>query len=347
MRLAADVDAKERRALSFGSILAMMAALLVGAAILVLVASNWQDIPRLVRVLALFATIAAGYVGGAILKTRDHPAIGEAFYIVAAAAFGAAMALIGQMYHIVGDEVAFLVTWSIGTGFAAAVLRSGPLNIAAVAIAVAWPVMWIMDYWGGREFPHYFIGLAALYWLVSYWTQSVVARHAILLSVILYVAMLAIDHDTVLVGAPLAAGSALLLAASVLAPAPVERIVQLGGRLPVHGLIGFLAGIFMLQGEKFQDTGPFALLAVIAFAGIAAAVVFAGRESRGLRWLAYLGFCIELVFVYIVMAGTMLGTAGLFFASGITLGLVAFLIIRVEKRMRSDPAAPVLAGGVS
>ena len=36
----------------------------------------------------------------------------------------------------------------------------------------------------------------------------------------------------------------------------------------------------------------------------------------------------ELAFVYTVTMGTMLGTAGLFFASGIVLGLVAFLIIR-------------------
>ena len=37
--------------------------------------------------------------------------------------------------------------------------------------------------------------------------------------------------------------------------------------------------------------------------------------------------------------GTMLGTAGLFFASGIVLGLVALLIIRIEKRMKAEPAS--------
>ena len=46
----------------------------------------------------------------------------------------------------------------------------------------------------------------------------------------------------------------------------------------------------------------------------------------------------ELAFVYTVTMGTMLGTAGLFFASGIVLGLVAFLIIRIEKRMNAAPA---------
>nr|MDQ2705198.1 DUF2157 domain-containing protein [Pseudomonadota bacterium] len=56
-----DVESHDRRSLSFGSILAIMAALLLGAAILVFVASNWEAIPRLGRVGALFAIIFAGY----------------------------------------------------------------------------------------------------------------------------------------------------------------------------------------------------------------------------------------------------------------------------------------------
>ncbi|TIS82186.1 MAG: DUF2157 domain-containing protein, partial [Mesorhizobium sp.] len=63
-----DVEANARQSLSFGSILAMMAALLFGAAILIFVAANWDAIPRLARVAALFAIILGGYVGGAVLK---------------------------------------------------------------------------------------------------------------------------------------------------------------------------------------------------------------------------------------------------------------------------------------
>lgn len=344
--LAADIDASERRSLSFGSVLAMMAALLVGAAILVLVAANWEAIPRIVRVLALFAAIAVGYVGGALLKNRDHAAIGEALYIVGAATFGASLALVGQMYHMAGDEVSAIITWSVGTAIAAALLRSASLNIAAIGIALAWLVLWMTDYWGGsRGFPYYFIVLAALYWLLSYWTRSVVARHCVLLSVIFYVSLLVTEHDTVAVAVPMALVAALLFAASVFAPAPVERVAQLDGRLPAHCLIAFLVAVFILQIDNIDETARFALLALIAFAGIAAAVVLAGRESRGLRWLAYLGFSLELAFVYTVTVGTLLGTAGLFFVSGIALGLVAFIIIRIERRLRPPPAA--LAGAAT
>ena len=68
-QLVRDVEPNERKSLSFGSVLAMMAALLFAAAILVLVAANWEAFPRLARVAALFAAILAGYVGGAVLKT--------------------------------------------------------------------------------------------------------------------------------------------------------------------------------------------------------------------------------------------------------------------------------------
>ena len=73
-RCRATSSSNERKSLSFGSVLAMMAALLFGAAILIFVAANWEAIPRLSRVAALFAIILAGYVGGAVLKTRDQQA---------------------------------------------------------------------------------------------------------------------------------------------------------------------------------------------------------------------------------------------------------------------------------
>jgi uncharacterized membrane protein len=242
------------------------------------------------------------------------------------------------MYHLSGDETSAIITWSVGTGIAALALQSGPLTIAGIGIAASWLVLSGLSYWGNKPFPYLFVALAVLFWAISYWTRSVVARHLVLLSVILYVAMLVMEHDTVVVAAPLAAVSALLFAACVFAPDPVERLVRLDGRFAVHCLIGFLVGLFILQIELMEETGPFALLAAIMFAGIAAAVALAGRESRGLRWIAYLGFSIELAFVYVATLGTMLGTAGLFFASGLVLGLVALLIIRIEKRMRTEPA---------
>ena len=337
--LARDVEANERQSLSFGSILAMMAALLFGAAILIFVAANWEAIPRLARVLALFAVILAGYVGGAVLKTRDHAAIGEALWIVAAAAFGGSIALIGQMYHLSGDEASALITWGAGTALAAVALRSNPLTVASVGIADAWLFLKGFDYYHKTEFPHFFVVMALALFAISYWTRSQAARHLIILSVLFYLTLLVMDHNTLQVAIPLAVVSALLFAAATFFAEPVDRIVQLGGRLSLHALIGFLTGLAMIQFEVADThSSGFAIASVIALTGIVAAIVLGGRESRGLRWVAYAGFAFELAIIYVVMLQSMLDTAGFFLAAAVLLGILALVIIRIEKRMKAPRA---------
>ncbi|RRI02339.1 DUF2157 domain-containing protein [Mesorhizobium tamadayense] len=336
--LVRDVAANERNSLSFGSILAMMAALLFCAAILIFVAANWEAIPRLARVAALFAVILGGYVGGAVLKARDHAAIGEALWIVAAAAFGGSIALIGQMYHLSGDEDSALLTWCAGTALAAVALRSNPLTVASVGIADAW----LFVRWGGvfrrAESPHLFAAMALVLFAISFWTRSQAARHLIVLSIVFYLLLLAIDHNTFQVAIPLMLVSALLFAASILAAGPVDRIAQIGGRLPLHALIGFLAGLAMVQFELADAASynsGFAIASAAALAGIVAAIMLGGRESRGLRWLAYAGFAFELAVIYVVMLQSMLDTAGFFLSAAVLLGILALVIIRVEKRMKA------------
>ncbi|PAQ01650.1 DUF2157 domain-containing protein [Mesorhizobium mediterraneum] len=335
--LTRDVEANQRRSLSFGSILAMMAALLFGAAVLIFVAANWEVIPRLARVAALFAIIIAGYVGGAVLKTRDHAAIGEALWIVAATAFGGSIALIGQMYHLSGDEASALITWGAGTALAAVALRSNPLTVAAVGIADAWLFLRGFDYFGRTEFPHLFVVMAIVLFAISFWTRSQAARHLIILSVIFYLVLMVMEYETLLVAVPLVVVSALLFAAAIFAAGSVDRIVQLSGRLPLHALIGFLTGLAMIQFELADDNNNsgFAIASAIALAGIVAAIMLGGRESRGMRWIAYAGFAFELAIIYVVMLQSMLDTAGFFLAAAVLLGILALVIIRIEKRMRS------------
>lgn len=335
--LARDVQVNERNGLNFGSILAIMAALLFAAALLILVAANWEAIPRLGRVGGLLAIILCGYVGGALLKLRGHGAFAEALWLIAAAAFGASIALIGQMYHFSGDEAVAMLTWCIGTAIAAAALRSSALTVAAVGIADAWLVMKGFELFRRSDFPHGFLMLMAAFWVLSYWTHSRAARHMIMLSLILYAALFAVHNDLIPVAVTLAAVSALLLAASAIVPEMVERIFQLGGRLPVHAMIGFLTGMAMTQVDLIDDHG-FVVAAAVALAVIAGAIVFLGRGSRALRWLAYIGFAFELAVVYIVTVGSMLDTAGFFFAAAMILAGLAYVIIRVERRMNRQAA---------
>lgn len=334
-----DVEANERKSLSFGSVLAIMAALLFGAAILLIIAANWEAFPRLLRVGALFAIIFAAYVGGALLKLRGDSAIAEGIWLVGVAAFGGSIALIGQMYHLSGEEADAVLTWCAGAALAAAALRSGPLTVAAVGLAASWLFLEGVALWDEPLVPHSFIAVAAGLWLLSFWTASRASRNLLLLSLIFYAALLAVHYDMLVVPVVLALISAALFAAAVYAPDTVERIVRIDGNMPIHALIGFLTGMTILQFDLIDEHAALVVAALVCFAGIAAAIVLGGRESRGLRWIAYLGFSCQMAFIYVVTVGTMLGTAGLFLASGLALGLIALVIIRVERRM-NDTALP-------
>ena len=109
----------------------------------------------------------------------------------------------------------------------------------------------------------------------------------------------------------------------------------------MHALIGFLTGLAMIQFELADESSynsGFAIASAIALAGIVAAIVLGGRESRGLRWVAYAGFAFELAIIYVVMLQSMLDTAGFFLAAAVLLGILALVIIRVEKRMKAPSA---------
>ena len=331
-RLIADVERRAGRGLSFGSVLAIMAAVLVGAAVLLFVAANWEEIPRLARAGALFCLILAGYVGGAVLKARGNAGFGEALYLVGCAAFGGSIALIGQMYHITGDERQAVLVWCAGTMLAAGLLRSPALTNAAVVLAVAWLVLGFDAF--GRDGPDWrYLPLGALLWAVSYWSGSAAARHLLLLSLILFGVMLGMEGDAVTVGIAMALLSCALFLAALFARDAVERFARLGGPYPAHPLVGFLTGIGMVQVELGDEFGPMLLTSLVAFAGIVAALLLRGRESRLMRWIAYIAFVIELCVVYMVTLGTMMETSALFLFSGVALAVVAWLIMRIERRM--------------
>lgn len=339
--LLSDIETRHGRGIGLGQVLAIMAALLFSAAILLMVAANWEEIPRLVRVGVLFGAILAGYVGGAVLMLRGNPAMAEAAWLIASATFGAAIALVGQMYHLTGDEAQAILLWCAGTTAAALALRSPVQTVAAVGLAIVWALYPAslfnlrVDLW----FAPLLLGL----WLVATWTGSIAARHLILLALIGHGVMLFVEHDTLLIPVAIAALSAAVAALALRYPREAAHWTGLGHGLVVDGFLGFLVGMFLLQ-FLFAEEVLMALLAVITLGGIAAALFWAGNKGRSIRWLAYAGFAGEIVFIYLATLGTMLGTAGFFVLAAGGLALLAFVVIRVERRLALRAANQGRAG---
>ncbi len=340
-RLVADVDASPRNRVRIGTIFAMMAAALLSAAILIFVAANWEAIPRLARAVMLSGLILGGFLGGALLKIRGHAAFGEAAWIVGAASFGASIALIGQMYHLTGDETAAILTWLGGTALAAALLRSAPLTIASVILSAVWLCLKVPTSSSFGQLPHGWLLIGAAIWLLSYWTRSAASRH--LLAFVLLGYAIAVEVTVWKTAVPhlTAAAGIALFALAKLDPARA-RLVGLGSGPLFYGFLYFMAGMLMLHAQLIDEQGGFMLAVVITFVAIFGALFTAGRESAALRWAAYAAFVVELGFVYVQMLGSMLGTAGFFLFAGVVLAGVAWLIARFERGLH-PPAPPAAA----
>jgi uncharacterized membrane protein len=124
----------EERRLDTASVLAVIGALLLGAAAIAFVAANWGAIPRLPRfglILGLFLAVA----GAATWTSRDgrRPLATNILLAVAALIYAAAIGLTGQIFDIVGDPQRALRS----AGLAAALLTIAGRSSAAGVVALA------------------------------------------------------------------------------------------------------------------------------------------------------------------------------------------------------------------
>ncbi len=330
--LRADLARNTPRGIGFATVFALMAGALFAASILIFIAANWEVMPRLWRVGLIVGLILVSYVGGAILRNRGSDAFGEAAFIVGAATFGAGIALVGQMYHLSGDERQAILAWYAGTLVAAILLRSWPLTAGAALLSGAWLATGIGGSTTLDDLPHAWLALAALTWAVSIWTRSALTRHLLSFMLIGYLLTVYATEEISALPYLVAAAGIVMVAFARLAPVAMRRMAGLGDGLYAHGFLYFLAGMALLHAELF-DEPTFMLPPFLTFAGIVAAVVIAGGESPVLRRLAYAAFAVEITYLYAVMLGTMVNTAGFFLVIGLLLAGLAFVATRIEKRM--------------
>ena len=96
-------------------LLAILGALLIGLGIILLLAHNWNNLPRSARTLLSFAPLVAGQAlaGWTLLRRTNSPAWREGSGLFLTLAIGASISLVSQTYHIPGDMTAFLLTWVV------------------------------------------------------------------------------------------------------------------------------------------------------------------------------------------------------------------------------------------
>lgn len=310
--------------------LAILAAVLIGFAVMSFVAANWQDMPRLVRLALLLAMMWGAYGFAALLFRRGLDIFAHAAVLAGASVFGASIMLVSQMYHIDGNPPDAVLAWGIGTLLAGLAFRSN----AALAFSLILFTVW--GYWEmGRREEVFWPYLLA--WVASVaafgWQRWAPGAHLAGLGFAGFVVMAGYVWDgghahELVVTAGLLLGATMIACNLIL---PHLRAGWMTGLLYAY-LIAF-AGILAMQFVESPELSPFIAEAVFALA-LSLAAVWWGLLShdRAILWFGYAGFSIEILSIYAKTVGTLMGTSVFFLSAGLVVAALAYLAFRLHQR---------------
>ncbi len=345
-----------------GGVLAVLGALLLGAALILFVAANWDVIPRIGRVGLILAVMWGGYIGGALLQARgeSHSAAGNgyhnmmagifapALYLLSAITYGAGIALIGQMYHMSGDATTAALAWGIGVLVAALLLRAPVLCGAALGIGGFYLYSVLIELGGQVNLVESYRWVLPLYIAACVatmiYTRADKAMHLVAMLTLAYFLALYFDLTSSYVLIMMIVVGAALIIAQGRWPDFDRLCFGFGPQLAGYGLASVLLGMFIFQVEhkgvfNNYEAGADAVYSLIAIGICVVSLIVAGEKSGQLRWFAYAGFSLHVLYLATVTVGTMIGTSGVFLIGGLLIMALAYFVARMEKHLR-HPVAP-------
>jgi uncharacterized membrane protein len=337
----AEYDARPSGAFSVGRVLMVLSALLIAAAIAMLIASNWDALPRGVRLVSMLALVTAFYMGAAAFFIRGADYLGGALLILAVLCFGGTVSLTAQMYHISGDSQTFLMTWFLFAMLAAVLFRSGgPTVIAGFLSWAYFSNLMFDDYSAWNSFQGLMpLAMAAAIIALVYYTGPARARHFSYLLILAWLFWFYSEHenDALAIVYTLAGTAAFLTA--VLPKSPLRSANAAAGGIPAtYAFLLMIAGLAFLH-DRFDGTAGRISVAVAVIVATVVALMLNGRDNGIVRYLAYLIFAAELIYLCNETIGSLIGTSGFFLLSGVFVALAAFAVIRLEKRLAPKPKA--------
>jgi len=299
----------QRSSFGLATVIGILGGLLIGIGVIAFVAANWQEMPRLLRFFTLLLAMALAYGVGAVLRAQKLVAFSEAAVLVAGLIFAAAIALIGQTYHLAGDFSGAVLLWEVGTLAAALLIRSPVLAVLALVGAGYWTWLGtfehdIVPHWPG-------LALIVIAGAIATWLNRGFLRVVAVLALLWWAAItnIAVTNllDWTATGAlTIGAATGLLFWSfgQALDTLKDGRLAALGRTMLWPGLAVLLISVAILQTSVHWDDWIFEGVqrdwVYIAGAGVIAAVVFAA--------LGYFGKAITVIDV---LAVAVLGAAAI------------------------------------
>lgn len=340
-RLLEDVD-RRGSSFSIGGILSMFAAVLIAASLLMLIAANWEAIPRITKVVGIIALIWVFHGAALLARSRGADRVAAGALVLGSAAFGGAIALIGQLYHLSGDTFSAMLLWFAVTAGSAALFRSGALAVVSGALSLA-------TFGGGFDSFGWEVGDHGLwaYWppfgaavvfALSRLTGTDRAKHFAYILLVVWIWWIVIPDRNEVYAFGVAVAATILFLALTLPRSPLQAIHRkLGASASFYTLVTALTGFAYVQGNAL-GAQPTAALGVLILALSIAAIALEGRDNGAVRFLAYGAFAAEVLYLSYETIDSILGTSAFFLLSGLVVAILAFVVVRLEKRFSRSAA---------
>ena len=340
-RISAEAAA-HRGGFGLGAVLGVLGALLLGAAKITLIASNWEDFPRIGRVLGILALVWVTYLAGAWRETKGDPVFSQVFYLLGAISFGGGIALIGQMYHMSGDQSTAALVWAGGTLLAALLLRSANLVAMAGFIGIFY-LFTVFDQFSWHRTGYLWVAplfsLAIL--AVGRFNGSRLGMHTavwLLLGTLAAFRLDFGDHGNNVDYFTAFGGAALFLILAFFEE-PIDSLTNFARPLLGYLLALSFFGFMMLQLSNYADVGGAMIIGLLVIALSVGALILKGRDHGSVRALAYTAFGAEILYLASLTIGSLLGTSVFFLSSGVIVLLIAWLVVKIEKRIKNNEVA--------
>lgn len=314
--------------LSLAPVLATLASVLMGFAVISFVAAHWDEMPKLLRLGVLFGGLWASYGLAGFFGTRGMKGFSDAAVLLAVAIFGGSIMLISQMFHIDGHPPDGILLWWIGALAAGVVLASNPALALTMALVGLWAFLETDQ--RGHVFWPFLIGWALVAAAFA-WRQWRPGLHLSGLALSAFVISLGYtlkqghEHGTV-------ATIGLLACAAGFAGERIQPAWAALWRGAIqYGAIIAFAALMALQFVEHTQVRELIFLAAITL-GLLLGLIWYGllSENRALLWLGYLGFSIEIFSIYMKTVGTLLDTSVFFLVAALLVAVLAGLAWRLH-----------------
>ncbi len=334
--------ASHRGGFSLGAVLGVFGAVLLGAAIITLIASNWDAIPRLWRIFGVFALVWLSYFIGAWRENKGDPVFSEVFYLLGAISFGGGIALIGQMYHMSGDKADAALVWAVGILIAALLLRSSSLVAMAGLIGIFY-LFSAFDQFSWHKIGYLWVGplLAFAVLVAARFNSSRLGMHTAVWLLFGTFAGYRLDFGDHAnnIDYYLGFGGAVLFLGLAFIEEPIDSIIDFTRPLLAYLLAMSFFGFMMLQLSQYSDVGGTMFIGLLVIALSVGALILKGRDHGGVRALAYTAFASEILYLASLTIGSLIGTSAFFLASGVIVLAIAWIVVRIEKRIKNNEVA--------